>query len=293
MGVVGRRLHALAELDDPAGGRARGTGPRDPPAGRRTRRRWCASGSMPTSKSSFDGVEAWRIARAIDYNLVHAHYWLSGVAALMLRRAGRCPLIPDVPHARTAEEPRGHEARRSSSRRSRLEEEVRIVGAADRIVAANVVERAQLIADYGARASQIATIPCGVDTEPVHARRSRRGTATARPRRPAGAAVGGPHRADQRTRHAPRRRRAATDGRPGAAAAHRGWRGRRADERSRSVAGVGGSRGWRSSSPCGSSARSPRACCRTYYAASDVTVLPSYYESVRHGGPRGDACGAP
>src|SRR5262245_2788184 len=26
-----------------------------------------------------DGVEAWRIARSIDYDLIHAHYWLSGV----------------------------------------------------------------------------------------------------------------------------------------------------------------------------------------------------------------------
>jgi len=37
-----------------------------------------------------DGIEAWRIAGSIDYDLIHAHYWLSGVAALTLKAAGRC-----------------------------------------------------------------------------------------------------------------------------------------------------------------------------------------------------------
>src|SRR5439155_1389076 len=46
----------------------------------------------------------------------------------------------------------------------RLREETRIVGASDRIVAANVVERAELLRDYAAHAPRIATIPCGVDT---------------------------------------------------------------------------------------------------------------------------------
>jgi len=47
----------------------------------------------------------------------------------------------------------------------RVTEERRIVGAADRLVAANVVERAQLVAAYGADAARVAVIPCGVDTE--------------------------------------------------------------------------------------------------------------------------------
>src|SRR3989442_7543 len=46
----------------------------------------------------------------------------------------------------------------------RLREETRIVGASDRIVAANVVERAELLRAYAAHAPRIATIPCGVDT---------------------------------------------------------------------------------------------------------------------------------
>ena len=47
----------------------------------------------------------------------------------------------------------------------RIAEEARIVGAADRIVASTVVERAHLVGHYGADPSRIAVIPCGVDTE--------------------------------------------------------------------------------------------------------------------------------
>src|SRR4029434_519200 len=47
----------------------------------------------------------------------------------------------------------------------RIAEETRIVRNVDRIVAANVVERAHLVWYYGAAAERIAVIPCGVDTD--------------------------------------------------------------------------------------------------------------------------------
>jgi D-inositol-3-phosphate glycosyltransferase len=46
----------------------------------------------------------------------------------------------------------------------RIDEEARIVGAVDRIVAATTVERTHLVQHYGADPSRIAVIPCGVDT---------------------------------------------------------------------------------------------------------------------------------
>jgi D-inositol-3-phosphate glycosyltransferase len=55
------------------------------------------------------------------------------------------------------------EAEREPSLRE--EEESRIVAQADRVVAANVVERAHLVWYYGARAERISVIPCGVDTD--------------------------------------------------------------------------------------------------------------------------------
>jgi len=47
----------------------------------------------------------------------------------------------------------------------RIAEERRIVAAADRLVAANAIERNGLVAAYGADAARVAVIPCGVDTD--------------------------------------------------------------------------------------------------------------------------------
>src|SRR5213594_3879861 len=111
-----------------------------------------------------DGVEAWRIAGSIDYDLIHAHYWLSGVAALALK--ARCS-APVLQMFHTLGRLKNRVARSAAELEPavRLEEEARIVSGADRIVAANVVERAELLRDYAAPASRIATIPCGVDTD--------------------------------------------------------------------------------------------------------------------------------
>jgi D-inositol-3-phosphate glycosyltransferase len=111
-----------------------------------------------------DGVEAWRIARSIDYDLIHAHYWLSGVAGLRLKERWSVPVMQMF---HTLGRLKNRVARTPAEQEPaiRLHEETRIVGACDRIVAANVVERAELLRDYGAAASRIATIPCGVDTD--------------------------------------------------------------------------------------------------------------------------------
>ncbi len=111
-----------------------------------------------------DGVDAWRIARSIDYDLIHAHYWLSGVAALRLKARWTVPVM-QMFHTLGRLKNRVARSVAEQEPAIRLHEETRIVGACDRIVAANVVERAELLRDYGASASRIATIPCGVDTD--------------------------------------------------------------------------------------------------------------------------------
>src|SRR6266581_890855 len=83
-----------------------------------------------------DGVEAFRIAGSIDYDLIHAHYWLSGVAALALK--ARCS-APVLQMFHTLGRLKNRVARSAAELEPavRLEEEVRIVSGADRIVAAN------------------------------------------------------------------------------------------------------------------------------------------------------------
>jgi D-inositol-3-phosphate glycosyltransferase len=110
------------------------------------------------------GVEGHRDEEGLAYDLVHAHYWLSGVAALMLREAWGVPIV-QMFHtlarlknavARTTEEVEPE---------LRVHEEARLVAEVDRIVTGTVMERANLVWHYGAAAERIDIIPCGVDTE--------------------------------------------------------------------------------------------------------------------------------
>jgi D-inositol-3-phosphate glycosyltransferase len=111
-----------------------------------------------------DGVEAFRIDHGLDYDLIHAHYWLSGAVGLALRERWGVPLV-QMFHTlgRLKNEATRHGADREPA--LRIAEEARIVSAADRIVAATVVERAHLASHYAADPARIAVIPCGVDTE--------------------------------------------------------------------------------------------------------------------------------
>jgi D-inositol-3-phosphate glycosyltransferase len=110
-----------------------------------------------------EGVEAFRIAGGFDYDLIHAHYWLSGAVGLVLRDRWSVPLVQmfhTLGHLK-------NDATRVPIDREpavRIDEEARIVSAVDRIVAATTVERTHLVQHYGADPSRIAVIPCGVDT---------------------------------------------------------------------------------------------------------------------------------
>lgn len=109
-------------------------------------------------------LEAFRRAEGREYALVHSHYWLSGVAGLTLAERWRVPLIQMF---HTLGQLKNAVARSPGEREPdlRIAEEERIVAGADRLVASNPVERAHLVWYYQARAERIRVIPCGVDTE--------------------------------------------------------------------------------------------------------------------------------
>ena len=111
-----------------------------------------------------DGVDAFRIAGGLEYDLIHAHYWLSGAVGLALRQRWGVPVVQmfhTLGHLKNDATPNG--AAREPD--VRIAEEARIVAATDRLIAATVVERAHLVSHYGADPGRIAVIPCGVDTE--------------------------------------------------------------------------------------------------------------------------------
>jgi D-inositol-3-phosphate glycosyltransferase len=110
-----------------------------------------------------DGIEAWRRARGVEYDLVHAHYWLSGVAGLALRERWGVPVLQMF---HTLGRFKNGAARRLADLEpsTRLDEEERLVAQVDGLVSASVVERRALVSDYGADPERATVIPCGVDT---------------------------------------------------------------------------------------------------------------------------------
>ena len=110
-----------------------------------------------------EGVDAWRIASGIDYDLVHAHYWLSGVVGLTLHERWGVPVLQMF---HTLGRLKNGAARRLADLEPtvRLDEERRVVRGVDGLVAASVVERRALVDVYGADSQRTAVIPCGVDT---------------------------------------------------------------------------------------------------------------------------------
>ena len=108
------------------------------------------------------GVREFARAQAEHYDLVHAHYWLSGAAARSLRSAWGAPFVQmfhTLGHMknRVAETPEEHE----SDLRVRVETE--LLEQADRIIAATLAEQAQLQWLYRSDLSRVTVIPPGVD----------------------------------------------------------------------------------------------------------------------------------
>lgn len=107
-------------------------------------------------------IEAFRCKEACQYDLIHSHYWLSGVAGMRLAR------LWDVSHITTF-----HTLARLKQLAHpnepepplRLEMEQRLIQHVDRIIAPTVDERTELIRFCGATASQVDVIPCGVDLD--------------------------------------------------------------------------------------------------------------------------------
>ncbi|MEJ2559118.1 MAG: glycosyltransferase, partial [Anaerolineae bacterium] len=98
----------------------------------------------------------------LAYDLIHSHYWLSGWAALDLR-ATWC--VPVIQMFHTLGEMKNRVAQTPAERESnrRIEVEGQLMRFADRLVAATPLEKAQMSWLYGADADKISIVPAGVD----------------------------------------------------------------------------------------------------------------------------------
>ncbi|MEU8675519.1 glycosyltransferase [Streptomyces sp. NPDC048560] len=100
----------------------------------------------------------WRLARP---EVVHAHYWMSGLAALAGAREARIPVVQSFHALGTVK--RRYEGTEDTSPRERVDIESRIGREADRIIATCADEVNELVA-MGIPRTRITVVPCGVDT---------------------------------------------------------------------------------------------------------------------------------
>ncbi len=109
------------------------------------------------------GIKRFAAEKGIRYNLIHSHYWMSGLAAGMLSDAWGVPIVHMF---HTLGEMKNRIAASEAEKEGayRLDGERRVLSRADRIVAATLAELAQLQWLYKADMRKITVIPPGVDT---------------------------------------------------------------------------------------------------------------------------------
>jgi D-inositol-3-phosphate glycosyltransferase len=109
-----------------------------------------------------EGVKDFAQQEGISYDLIHSHYWLSGWVARELRESWGSPIIQMFHTLGRLKNTVAHSKEEMEVER-RIEVETEIMAFADRIVAATIMEKDQMIQLYGTNADKIAVIPCGVD----------------------------------------------------------------------------------------------------------------------------------
>jgi glycosyltransferase involved in cell wall biosynthesis/phosphoheptose isomerase len=107
-------------------------------------------------------------------DLVHAHFWMSGMAATAAAAAARIPVVQTF-HALGSVK-RRHQGAADTSPACRLETEARLV-ARNQLVLATCRDEVQELMGLGADPERIRIVPCGVDAEDFTPPAGRTGTA--------------------------------------------------------------------------------------------------------------------
>jgi D-inositol-3-phosphate glycosyltransferase len=109
------------------------------------------------------GVADFAQAKGLQYDLIHSHYWMSGVAAIDLKAMWNIPMI-HMFHTLGLMKNRVAQSESEKEGEYRIAGEREVIQHADRIVAATPAELSQLQFLYRADAEKITIIPPGVDT---------------------------------------------------------------------------------------------------------------------------------
>ncbi|HEY9089934.1 MAG TPA: glycosyltransferase [Anaerolineaceae bacterium] len=101
--------------------------------------------------------------KRLQYDVIHSHYWMSGVAAQALKQAWNAPVVHMF---HTLGQMKNRVARSSAEQEGeyRVEGERQVLRNADALIVATLAEKSQLQFLYNASARKMTVIPPGVDT---------------------------------------------------------------------------------------------------------------------------------
>jgi D-inositol-3-phosphate glycosyltransferase len=109
-----------------------------------------------------DALEAFVDRDAVTYDLIHSHYWLSGLVGEGLKASWR---IPHVTMFHTLGEVKNRASVAEHETQLRIQSEAAIIAGVDRVVCATEAEAKLLHQLYAADAGKVAVIPLGVDLD--------------------------------------------------------------------------------------------------------------------------------
>jgi D-inositol-3-phosphate glycosyltransferase len=108
-------------------------------------------------------IKAFVAEKGLTYDLIHSHYWMSGLAAEVLQQTWGVPVV-HMFHTLGLMKNRVARSQDEIEGSYRIEGEQQVIANADRLIVATPAEEAQLEFLYKVETRQISIIPPGVDT---------------------------------------------------------------------------------------------------------------------------------
>jgi D-inositol-3-phosphate glycosyltransferase len=109
-----------------------------------------------------EGIERFAREKGIQYDIIHSHYWMSGIAAQQLKEKWNIPIV-HMFHTLGLMKNRVAQSEAEMEGDYRINGERQVLEIADRIIAATLAEESQLQFLYHANEEKIIIIPPGVD----------------------------------------------------------------------------------------------------------------------------------
>ncbi len=110
-----------------------------------------------------EGINNFAQEKSIQYDLIHSHYWMSGIAAIDLQMLWNVPFI-NMFHTLGLMKNRIAQSPSEMEGEYRINGEKKVIALANRLIAATLAEKSQLEFLYEASSTKIAVIPPGVET---------------------------------------------------------------------------------------------------------------------------------